>query len=87
LGIHGVCKAKDLGYCSFAEHTIQTFEQIGELNADDIRQMLSREEFLKALEVGASGLFVDFLLENQEILAEQSLIHLVQEKQKKYPLG
>jgi len=72
---------------SFAEQTLKVLEQTGELNAAETRRMLKRDEVLKALEAGASGLFVDFILENQEILAEGSLLKWVEEKQKNYPFS
>jgi hypothetical protein len=72
---------------SFAETTVQMLEKTGDLSAADGRSLLARDEVLEVLRTGASGLFVDFLLQNPEILAEESLLKWVQDKQKNYPLA
>jgi hypothetical protein len=71
---------------SFAEATVQMLEKTGDLTAADGRALLARDEVLEVLQTGASGLFVDFLLQNPEILAEEGLLKWVQERQKNYPL-
>ena len=70
---------------SFVEKTIQMLEKTGELSAAEGRALLARGEVLEILQTGASGLFVDFLLQNPDILAEETLLRWVQERQKNYP--
>ena len=71
---------------SFVEKTVQMLEQTGEMSAADGRVLLARQDVLEILQTGASGLFVDFLLQNPEILAEESLLQWVQQRQKNYPI-
>jgi hypothetical protein len=70
---------------SFAEKTIQMLEKTGDLSPTEARALLTRDDVLELLQTGASGLFVDFLLQNQEILAKESLLKWAQERQKDYP--
>jgi hypothetical protein len=59
------------------ETALETLQQTGQLSARDAGALLSREDVLEAIQVGAAGLFVGFLFENPDILGDQDLVRWI----------
>ena len=79
------CK-KQLWDTSLINNSLKINSQIIETSNKELKELFENEKVLKAMQIIAPSIFLDFIIKNEEILDENKMIEWVKQKQNNYPI-
>ena len=85
MGIMQFCK-KQLWDTSLINNSFKINSQIIETSNKELKELFENEKVLKAMQIIAPRIFLDFIIKNEEILDEKKMIEWVEQKQNNYPI-